>query len=315
MIKVAIANGDTPQAGELIRILSGHPDVMLESVQAAGLEGLPLTAHHHGLIGETNLNFTKSVDLSKADILFICGENPTSARIREIRAVRPDLKIISFSRIIRDKIAEEKEDVEEDAPVYALPELNRKALVRGAMTAELPATFASMCLAALYPLGHNLLLQGEINLHIVAPADLIESVDKQELENEIKEQIVKIQKGFSGNVSVEFEESSTRRTALMSTTINCPINFDHLLQFYEMYDDHNFAFPVIHRVGVSEVAGTNKCVISIEKPEPATLRLGAAADCRLRGGAGEAVHAMNLMFGLHEKTGLALKAVDFYPIV
>ncbi len=35
---------------------------------------------------------------------------------------------------------------------------------------------------------------------------------------------------------------------------------------------------------------------------------------RLRGASGEAVHVMNLLCGLHEKTGLALKAIDFTPI-
>lgn len=313
MIKVAIANADTPQAGELIRILAGHPDVMLESAQASGLEGLPVAAHHHGLIGETSLNFSKSIDLSRADVLFICGTSPTEEYVKEVRKVRPEIKIISFNPI-RRKDGEKEDPTTSEEAIYALPEINRKALVRGGMTAVLPSPFASMSLVALFPLGKNLLLQGNLKLHIVAPADIIESADKKKLEKEIEEQLREIQKGFSGSVSVEFEESATRRTGLLSIVIDCPINLDHILQFYEVYDDHNFAFPVIHPVGVSEVAGTNKCVISIEKPEPNTLRLGAAADCRLRGGAGEAVHVMNLMFGLHEKTGLALKAIDFFPI-
>jgi N-acetyl-gamma-glutamyl-phosphate reductase len=31
-------------------------------------------------------------------------------------------------------------------------------------------------------------------------------------------------------------------------------------------------------------------------------------DARLKGSAGTAIHAMNLLFGLHERVGLALKA-------
>ena len=64
----------------------------------------------------------------------------------------------------------------------------------------------------------------------------------------------------------------------------------------------------------SEVAGTDKCVISVGIPADGAVTLDVAADCRLRGGAGEAVHVMNLMCGLHERTGLALKAIDFNPV-
>lgn len=49
----------------------------------------------------------------------------------------------------------------------------------------------------------------------------------------------------------------------------------------------------------------------MSKPERDTLRIHAVADPRMRGGAGEAVHIMNLLCQLHEKTGLALKASRF----
>ncbi len=43
------------------------------------------------------------------------------------------------------------------------------------------------------------------------------------------------------------------------------------------------------------------------KPDDSTLRIEAVADPRMRGGAGEAVHIMNLLFGLHEKQVWLLK--------
>ena len=339
MIKVAISGADTPRAGELIRILAGHPDVVLECAQATGLEGLPVASHHHGLIGETSLNFSKSIDLRRSDVLFVCGAVPTNAQLAEYRAMHPGLKIIIFpgecsqteesvetiatvpfsdnDEESRDGLEMEqcKEKLEEESVVvFGLPEINRKALVRGATTALLPHPLLSMCLVALYPAGMNMLLSGNAEIHITAPEDIVAGTDTTALASELESRLRDIQKGFAGSVKITTDVSSTRRTGLMSMTLDCGINLDHILRIYEIYDDHHFAFPLIHRVGVSEVAGTNKCVISIEKPEPGKLRLGAAADIRLRGGAGEAVHVMNLMFGLHEKTGLALKAIDFYPI-
>lgn len=60
MIRTVILGADTPDAGELIRILSMHPDIELVCAQAFDKEGRALSSFHHGLIGETDLTFTSS---------------------------------------------------------------------------------------------------------------------------------------------------------------------------------------------------------------------------------------------------------------
>ena len=60
-------------------------------------------------------------------------------------------------------------------------------------------------------------------------------------------------------------------------------------------------------VGIEEVEGTQRMVLSFSKPQNDTLRIEGVADARMRGGAGEAIHVMNLMQHLHEKTGLEQK--------
>ena len=60
-----------------------------------------------------------------------------------------------------------------------------------------------------------------------------------------------------------------------------------------------------------ETSGTAKCVFSIQTPEDGKLKICVSLDPRMRGGATEAVHNMNLLFGLHETTGLELKATEF----
>ena len=52
------------------------------------------------------------------------------------------------------------------------------------------------------------------------------------------------------------------------------------------------------------MAGTNKCYVSLEK-EGDRLLIDTILDTRLKGTAGTAVHVMNLLFGLHERVGLA----------
>ena len=309
MIKVAVFGADSPDAGELIRILAGHPDVEPVAAQASGLEGIPLHSRHHGLIGETSLAFSNTADISRADVAFLCGRDIPAGLAASIRDRKPDIKVIDLSRTTAP-IA----PALEEGTVYALPEINRKALVRGAMSARVPSPFASLALVPLFPLALNLLLGDDIKIRITAPEEIIADHDPKSLSEEIKKQLKEIQNSFNADIDIEMAPANSRRSAILSLECPCQIDLEHLRNIYSVYDDHNFAFPTMQPVGVSEVAGTDKCVFTISKPDTDTLRIEAVADCRLRGGAGEAVHVMNLMFGLHEKTGLRLKAIDFSPI-
>ena len=87
----------------------------------------------------------------------------------------------------------------------------------------------------------------------------------------------------------------------MDIEFDCTLSLQQMLDLYDIYDDHRFSFVTTSAVGVSEVAGTNKCVISVAKGDYGKCIMRVAADCRLRG-------------GLHEKTGLNLKAIDFDPV-
>lgn len=306
MIKTGILGADSPDSGELIRILAMHPDVELVAAQARGLEGQSLSSVHHGLIGETDLSFTASIDYSKLDVLYIVGEGPALAEINQLRLNRPDLKIIMLGN---KDIDCDKENV-----VYGFPELNRKLLVRGATCAAVPATFASMALVALLPFAENLLLRGDIEIHIDAPRQLIDQTNLDAVAREIQKQLHNVQLSFDGKIKFTVTTSEARRSALMTLEFDGALDRGQVVELYDRYDDHRFAFVTTTEVGVSEVAGTNKCIVSVLKAADNRIRLQSAADCRLRGGAGEAVHIMNLMCGLHEKTGLHLKAIDYTRI-
>ncbi|MDE7179897.1 MAG: hypothetical protein K2N88_01690, partial [Muribaculaceae bacterium] len=123
-----------------------------------------------------------------------------------------------------------------------------------------------------------------------------------------------IQRSFNGSVKISLSEATTRRSAKMTLRFPSALSQTNMLQLYDVYDDHNFSFAVENPAGVSEVAGTNKIVVTVGRTDMGEADITAVADCRLRGAAGEAMHIMNLMFGLHEKTGLALKAIDFFPV-
>ena len=82
------------------------------------------------------------------------------------------------------------------------------------------------------------------------------------------------------------------------------------MMFEDFYDDHNFTIISHGDPLAKEVEGTNRCLIHIEKADD-RVRITALMDAILKGAAGTAVHDMNLLFGLHEKVGLSLKASVF----
>ena len=304
MIKVAITGADSPQAGELLRILVNHPEVIITTLSAPGKEGVATSSVHHGLIGEEKMNFSGPLSMTPdCNVVFICGNSMTAAEFSALQLARPDLRTIIIDGI--DNL-----DYDRLGVVYGLPEINRKMLVRGAVAARVPSPAASAVLTALYPLAVNMLLNDTLKIEISAPDDILNNISKAE--SEINQTLSETQLSFNGKVSIATNDSGDERKMRGAITLACPVSLEQIQDVYNMYDDHNFAYPIISSAAENEVMGTNKCVITYSKPDDSTLLLEVVADPRMRGGAGEAVHIMNLLFGLHEKTGLALKASAYH---
>lgn len=86
---------------------------------------------------------------------------------------------------------------------------------------------------------------------------------------------------------------------------------DEIVKLYEdYYDDHNFTYVINRMPDLKDVVNTNKCLLYLTK-EDGKLLIVSVIDNLLKGASGQAVHNMNLLFGLHERTGLNLKASAF----
>lgn len=300
MIKVGIEGGDTPIAGELIRILINHPDVIISAISCSEMAGIPVSVKHHGLIGEGELKFTRNIDYDSIDTLFIC--RPDSRQSREQAYANPNLNVIDLS--------ENRDSGVHPDIVFGLSEIYRKNMVRGAKKIIVPTSVESMALVALYPLACNLLLSDTIEIKGSVPADLI--IENLNVGKVISTHLAAAQQSFASDIVTEITPSEHRRVAEMSIMLNCAISSDQIRQIYDgMYNDHNFTFMADRKPDTTEVNGTEKCIFYISRPTPERLDIDVIADARMRGGAGEAVHILNLLHGLHEKTGLSLKTSDF----
>lgn len=286
MIRAAIAGADTDAAGALIRILLNHPDVHLTAAVAPRMAGQRVDHHHYGVVGDTDLAFTSDADLGKIDVLFLAG--PSQYDEIDIDEY-PDLRII-------DMLNGHRSDAKF---VLGIPELNRKAMVRGARGARIPAQAVTLLATALLPLAKNLLLNSPIKVNGVfeQPAD----ADVEDIRNAL----TALQTSFDAPISIEGSAYEDPRFAVADIELECPVDTDHLENIYrDFFDDHNLTHLLHRRPAPRDVRHTAKTLIWLQGGGEVTT-VTVAHDPLRRAEAAAAVHCFNLLFGLHERTAIA----------
>ena len=324
MIKVGIIGGAGYTAGELIRLLLNHPDVELKWVHSTSNAGNPVSGVHQGLVGETALYFTNETPLDAVDVIFLCTPHGESRKFLELHKdnIPDDLRIIDLSQDFR--IADDTHDF-----IYGLPELNRKYIIRGKHVAN-PGCFATAIQLALLPLARNLLLNSDIHVNAITGStgagvkpsatshyswrndnvSIYKPFTHQHLA-EIYQTLHGMQASFNSKVNFIPVRGCFSRGIFATLYMDCPVELSEIKKLYnEYYDDHNFTFVSDRMPDLKDVVNTNKCLLYLTK-EDGTLLIVSVIDNLLKGASGQAVHNMNLLFGLHERVGLQLKASAF----
>ncbi|MCH5240220.1 MAG: hypothetical protein J1F38_08345 [Muribaculaceae bacterium] len=303
MVKVGILHSEVPIAGEIIRILVNHPETELVSLYSPLLAGRNVSTVHHGLIGESTLIFTEKINLDQIDLLILTQKSEVSDNIIDRLDNYPDLKIIAINDEFHPDLNKEP----------GLSEINRKHLVRGALTAYILSPVITPSMIALSPLANFLVLTSDIEIEVTLPEDLVDNSNINKLEEEIINLLKERQKSFNGKVTLIINSNKeNNRQSFSKIRLKNSLPIEEIEKIYEQtYDDHNFTFISPVPVSPKEVEGTQKCIIYISKPDADTLEIEVVTDARMRGGAGDAVHILNLFFGLHEKTGLTFKVSQY----
>ncbi|MCC8175806.1 MAG: N-acetyl-gamma-glutamyl-phosphate reductase [Bacteroidales bacterium] len=323
MIRAGIIGGAGYTAGELIRLLINHPDVEIAWVHSTSNAGNPVTDIHQGLIGDTTLRFTDKLDWDAIDVLFCCTPHGKTREFMESCTVPEDVKIIDLSADYR--LAAEGNDF-----VYGLPELHRKPLVRGAKHVANPGCFATAIQLALLPLAKNLLLNAPIHITAITGStgagvkpsatshfswrndnvSIYKPFRHQHLA-EIRQSLVELQSSFKQDINFIPVRGCFSRGIMAVIYMDCPVELDEIRRLYEdYYDDHSFTFVTDKAPDLKDVVNTNKCIIHLEKID-GKLLITSVIDNLVKGASGQAVHNMNLLFGLQERVGLMLKPSAF----
>lgn len=320
MIKVGIVGGAGYTAGEALRILLNHPQVEIVFVNSTSNAGNKLYDVHEGLFGETEMVFTEELPLDKINALFICSGHGDSRKFMESHDVPASVKIIDLSTDYRD---------ESDGFVYGLPELNMERIKKANKIAN-PGCFATAIQLGLLPLAANGLLKSEVHVNAITGStgagvkpgatshfswrngniSVYKAFQHQHLK-EIGQSMRQLQPGFSHDINFIPVRGNFSRGIFVSTYTECDLELEEVKKLYEdFYKDAAFTFVMDKNPDLKQVVNTNKGIVHLEK-HGNKLFIISMVDNLLKGASGQAVHNMNIMFGLDEKCGLNLKSVAF----
>ena len=322
MIKCGIIGGAGYTAGELIRLLLNHPDAELTFINSSSNAGNKITDVHGGLYGETDLVFTSELPLDSIDLLFFCTAHGDTKKFMESHTVPENVKIIDLSMDYRI------EGPEHDF-VYGLPELNRRRICNARHIAN-PGCFATCIQLGVLPLAKHLMLNSDLHVNAITGStgagvkpsstshfswrndniSIYKPFTHQHLA-EINQSLSQLQKSYSSRINFIPVRVNFSRGIFATTYIDCKIDLVEIRRIYEeYYDDHSFTFITDKNPDLIQVVNTNKCLIHLQKIDDKLLII-SMIDNLLKGASGQAVHNMNLLFGLEETVGLHLKPSAF----
>lgn len=325
MITVGIIGGAGYTAGELIRLLIHHPEVALDFVFSTSNAGNPFSAVHGDLLGSTDQRFTNEIN-PEVDVLFLCLGHGNSKAFLEKNTFSENTKIIDLSndfRLKEDAVFQGKNFV------YGLPELNKKEIINARYIAN-PGCFATTIELALLPLAQQNLLQNDIHVNAVTGAtgagtslsatthftwrdnnfSYYKPFTHQHL-GEITQSIEQMQPGFNADLNFMPNRGNFSRGIFATAYTDIGGSLDNAKKIYrDFYNGAVFTHISDVPLHLKQVVNTNKCLLHLHKHKDKLL-ITSITDNLLKGASGQAVHNMNLLFGLEETAGLRLKGTYF----
>ncbi|AFK23205.1 N-acetyl-gamma-glutamyl-phosphate reductase [Pyrococcus sp. ST04] len=327
MIKAAVVGASGYIGGELVRLLAMHPEVEITAVTSRKYAGKKIHKVHPNLRG-LNLRFTDRYDFD-ADVIFLAVPHGTSMKI--IDEFLGSAKIIDMSADFRvSKELYEKYYGPHEKPeliekfVYGLPELHRKEIKKAELVAN-PGCNATATILALYPF-RDVAEEAIVDLKVSSSAggrrENIASIHPE------RSHVVRVYKPYHHRHEAEvIQETGVKamftvhsvdlvRGLLATIYFHFEGSERDLLRRLLMYKDEPFIRLVTDKGGLQRypdpkyVIGSNFVDIGFSyDAENSRAIVLSAIDNLIKGGSGQAIQNMNIMFGLDERMGL-----EYYPV-
>lgn len=321
-MKIGILGAAGYTAGELLRLLINHPQAEIVFANSESNAGNPVTDVHEGIIGDTDMRFTSEMPFSEVDVVFFCfGHGKSEAFLKE-HAIPSDVRIIDLAQDFRIKSPG-------NDYVYGLPEINRSLIAHAKHVAN-PGCFATCIQLALLPAAAMGLLTSDISVNAITGSTGAGQKPSSTTHFSWRADNMSIYKPFCHQHVPEIRQSLTQaqgslpcdidfipyrgnfaRGIFATSVVKTDAKLDDIMAAYkDFYKDAPFTHYCDNAIDMKQVVNTNKCLVHCDKFGNKLL-VTSCIDNLLKGAVGQAVQNMNIMFGLDERCGLALKASAF----
>ena len=336
MIKAGIVGGTGYTGVELLRLLAAHPEVELAVITSRSEEGVAVADMFPNLRGHVDLRFSAPdmAVLKACDVVFFATPNGI-AMTQADELLDAGVKVIDLAADFRIRDVDEWSrwyGMQHACPgrvaeaVYGLPEVNREA-IRGARLLANPGCYPTAVQLALLPLLENALVETD-NLIADAKSGVSGAGRKPatatllgEASESFKAYAVpghrhlpEIRQGLrqaaGAPVGLTFVPHLTPMIRGIHATCYATLKGepgDLQALFEQRYADEPFVdvLPPGSHPETRSVRGANTCHIAVHRPQDGNVVVVLSViDNLVKGAAGQAVHNMNIMFGLDEIRGL-----------
>ncbi len=345
-VRVSVAGASGYAGGELLRLLLGHPGVEIAQVTSESHAGEPVGRVHPNLRRHASLQFCTLEELQPCDTLFLCFPHGRAQEV--IDSLLPLVeRVVDLSADFRLGDAATYErwyGATHTRPnllgrfVYGIPELHRDEM-RSASLVSSAGCNATAVILALHPLfaagvvedGRTVVeakvgsSEGGASVsaasHHPARANCVRSY-KPTGHRHTAEMLQEL--GLADDGSLHF--SATAIDMVRGVLATCHVFLKDDLperDIWKLYRDAYGREPFVRIVKEREglfrlpepklLWGTNACEIGFERDAHARrLVVVSALDNLMKGAAGQAVQAFNIMHGIPETTGLEFAGL--YPV-
>jgi N-acetyl-gamma-glutamyl-phosphate/LysW-gamma-L-alpha-aminoadipyl-6-phosphate reductase len=345
MIHASILGGSGYAGGELLRLLLSHPEITIKQVTSRQFAGQPVSLAHPNLRKVTDLVFCKPEELEECDLLFCALPNKASMTMMPY-LMKKAKKIIDLGADFRLRNEKEFNKWYGDHAnpsligkfIYGIAELHRDE-IRGADYVACAGCEATVSILSLYPLAKHGLIESDVIID--AKMSSSQAGLKPSLSSHHPERAGSVRSYMptghrhTAEIEQETEMNGQRLSVAISATAldmvrgllvtvhavpKKEITEKEVWKAYRAeYKTEPFIRIVKERQGIYRypepkiLQGTNFCDIGFEM-DTQTRRLVviAAIDNLVKGTAGQAVQAMNLMYGFDETLGLTFPGL--HPI-
>ncbi|RKZ41603.1 MAG: N-acetyl-gamma-glutamyl-phosphate reductase [Gammaproteobacteria bacterium] len=338
MIKVGIIGGTGYTGVELLRLLTQHPQVQVQTITSRSEAGTPVSDLFPNLRGHFDLVFTKPVPENFADCDIVFFATPNGIAMQSVPdLLKSGIKVIDLAADFRIKnvaVWEKWYGMEHRCPdlldeaIYGLPEMNRVNIAKARLVAN-PGCYPTAVLLGFLPLLEAGLIDPQ---HLIADA-------KSGVSGAGRKASVSSLMGEMGESFKAYSVSGHRHWPEICQVLNTyttePVNLTfvpHLvpmirgieatlygtllrdvsleeisLSLVQRYQDEPFidVLPAKSHPETRSVRGVNRCQLAVHRPQDSNMVVVLSViDNLVKGAAGQAIQNMNMMFNLREETGL-----------